>query len=83
MSDRFSETMKYEKITDSQISMKEMLKTVYDALNEKGYDPYDQIIGYILSGDPTYITSHNNARNMIRDIDREDLLKELLSFYLR
>ena len=55
---------------------------VYQALEEKGYDPKNQIIGYILSGDPTYITSFNNARNLIRQIDRDDLLGEMLEVYL-
>ena len=55
---------------------------MYKALEEKGYEPYDQIIGYILSGDPTYITSHNNARSLIREVEREELLGELLKSYL-
>ena len=60
----------------------DMLETVYDALEEKGYNAIDQIVGYILSGDPSYITGHNNARNLIRHIARDDLVEELLHKYL-
>lgn len=60
----------------------DMLKTVYDALEEKGYNAIDQMVGYILSGDPSYITGHNNARNLIRHIERDDLVEELLKGYL-
>jgi uncharacterized protein (UPF0297 family) len=55
---------------------------VYDALKEKGYNPINQIVGYILSEDPTYITTHNNARNLIRRIDRDTLLQSLVKYYL-
>ena len=55
---------------------------VYDALKEKGYNPINQIVGYILSEDPTYITTHNNARNLIRKIDRDTLLQSLVKYYL-
>mgnify|MGYP002596134474 FL=1 len=58
-------------------SIRVILTTVYKALEEKGYNPLNQIVGYILSEDPTYITTHNNARNLIRKIDRDDLLEEL------
>ncbi len=67
---------------DEQMEMKEILATVYDALKEKGYNPLNQIVGYILSEDPTYITNHNNARALIRRIDRDELLGELVKFYL-
>ena len=82
MSDKFMETVRVEKLKGDEPTKKDVLRSVYNSLEEKGYDPYDQVIGYILSGDPTYITSHNNARNIIRDIDREDLLKEMLESYL-
>lgn len=62
--------------------MKESLKSVYTALTEKGYNPVSQIVGYILSEDPTYITTHKNARSIIRRIDRDELLKELVKNYL-
>lgn len=61
----------------------EILRTVYDALDQKGYNPIDQLVGYILSGDPSYITGHNNARNLIRRIERDDLVEELLRVYLK
>lgn len=60
----------------------EILDTVYEAMREKGYDPVNQIVGYLLSGDPTYITSHNNARYMILRIERDELIEELVRFYL-
>lgn len=64
-------------------SIRAVLVTVYKALEEKGYNPLNQIVGYILSEDPTYITTHNNARNLIRKIDRDDLLEALLKDYLK
>jgi uncharacterized protein (UPF0297 family) len=71
------------KIPDNRDStVKEILTTVYKALEEKGYNPVNQIVGYILSEDPTYITTNNNARSLIRKIDRDDLLEILLKNYL-
>ena len=63
--------------------MKRILSEVYNALVEKGYDPLNQIVGYLLSEDPTYITSHNNARSLICKLDRDELLNALVRFYLR
>ena len=60
----------------------EVLDAVYNALDEKGYNPIDQMVGYILSGDPSYITGHNNARNLIRHIERDDLVEDLLRNFL-
>ncbi|MDO5331936.1 MAG: IreB family regulatory phosphoprotein [Bacillota bacterium] len=60
----------------------EILNTVYSALEEKGYNAIDQMVGYILSGDPSYITGHNNARNLIRKVERDDLVEELLRKFL-
>ena len=65
-----------------QKTTEEVLKTVYSALEEKGYNAIDQMVGYILSGDPSYITGHNNARNLIRHIERDDLVEELLRNFL-
>ena len=62
--------------------IRRILTEVYDALKEKGYNPINQIVGYILSEDPTYITTHNNARNLIRRIDRDMLLQSLVRYYL-
>ena len=67
---------------DNEKEMKKILLAVYDALKEKGYNPVNQIVGYILSEDPTYITTHNNARSLIRRIDRDELLHELVKSYL-
>jgi len=66
----------------TQATTEEILKTVYNALEDKGYNSIDQMVGYILSGDPSYITGHNNARNLIRHIERDDLVEELLKSFL-
>lgn len=75
-------TMTFRIANDNEDIMKETLTTVYDALKEKGYNPINQIVGYILSEDPTYITTHNNARSLIRKIDRDELLAEMVKYYL-
>ncbi len=62
--------------------MKRTLQTVYEALNEKGYNSISQIVGYILSEDPTYITTHNNARSLVRKLDRDELLQAMVKTYL-
>ena len=67
---------------DKEQEMKEILTEVYDALRQKGYNPINQIVGYILSEDPTYITTHNNARSLIRRSDRDELLQILVNSYL-
>ena len=69
-------------VTSEQKTPKEILTLVYEALEERGYNPVDQIVGFILSGDPSYITSHNKARSLIRQIDRDDLVEELVRNYL-
>jgi len=74
--------MRFEASKDGDSEVKKIITTVYNALKEKGYDPINQIIGYILSGDPTYITSYNDARSIIRKIERDELLEEILSSYL-
>lgn len=76
------ETMCFKFPKDENIDTKEILKKVYEALKEKGYNPINQIVGYILSGDPTYITSHNGARNLIRQIERDELLEKLVKNYI-
>jgi uncharacterized protein (UPF0297 family) len=78
----FDETMMFDMPKENTREPKEILNLVFAALEEKGYDPIDQIIGYILSGDPTYITSYNNARNIIRKIERDELLEDILREYL-
>lgn len=75
-------TIQYSVRRENEFQTKEILTTVYDALKEKGYNPLNQIVGYILSEDPTYITNHNNARALIRKLDRDELLKIIVKFYL-
>lgn len=83
MSDKFDNfTMKFNVETDLDSEVKSILSSVYNSLKEKGYNPINQIVGYLLSGDPTYITSHNNARNVIRKIERDELIEELLKNYI-
>ncbi len=81
MSKDFSETMLFTPVEDKK-NLREILEEVYNSLEEKGYSPINQLIGYILSGDPTYITSYKGARKLIRQIDRDELLQELLVYYL-
>ena len=78
----FDKTMNFSVERDKSIKSKEILKQVYSALKEKGYNPINQIVGYILSGDPTYITSYNDARNLIRQLDRDELLETLVRSYI-
>jgi uncharacterized protein (UPF0297 family) len=75
-------TIQFTISDEHEREMREILVTVYDALVEKGYNPTNQLVGYILSEDPTYITTHNNARSLIRKIDRDELLQVLLKSYL-
>ena len=67
---------------DREKEVKQLLTVIYDALRQKGYNPINQLVGYILSEDPTYITTHNNARSLIRRIDRDELLRILVKSYL-
>ena len=77
------ETMFYKTTREeSHETTKDILKQVYEALNEKGYNSINQIVGYILSGDPTYITSHKGARNLIRQIERDELLEKMVKNYI-
>ena len=78
----FDGTRKFRVSDDADLEMKQILTAVYDALREKGYNPNNQIVGYIHSEDPTYITNHNNARTLIRKLDRDELLQELVRHYL-
>ena len=77
-----SDTITFKLHYDRESEIKEILLEVYSALSEKGYNPINQIVGYILSEDPTYITNHKNARSLIRRIDRDDLLNLMLKNYL-
>lgn len=80
--DMQDKTMTFSVKDERDHEMKEILTTVYQALNEKGYNPINQLVGYILSEDPTYITTYNNARSLIRRIDRDELLQALVKNYL-
>ena len=75
-------TMSFNVERDKNMRTREILKEVYEALVEKGYNPINQIVGYILSGDPTYITSYNNARNLIRQVEIDELLQKLVKYYI-
>lgn len=77
-----NETMMFKVEKDKVNEAREILLTVYKALSEKGYNPINQIVGYILSGDPTYITNHMNARSIIRRLERDELLEEIVRSYL-
>ena len=69
--------------TGPQIQAKDILEIVYNALVEKGYNPVNQIVGYIMSGDPTYITSYNGARSLVMKVERDEIVEELLNAYIR
>ena len=75
-------TIKFTVPSDDKENMRRILRNVFDALNEKGYNPINQIVGYLLTEDPTYITNHNNARAMICKIDRDELMQVLVREYL-
>ena len=76
-------TMTFSLGQNREDDIKQILTIVYDALKEKGYNPISQLVGYILSEDPTYITTHNNARSLIRRIDRDELLRALVKNYIK
>ena len=75
-------TMKFTVASDDKENMRRILRSVYEALTEKGYNPINQIVGYLLTEDPTYITNYNNARSMICKIDRDELMQVLVREYL-
>lgn len=80
----FDKTMKFNFSEEPQeTNVNEVLFTVYDALSEKGYNPINQIVGYLLSGDPAYIPRHNDARNIIRKLERDEIIEELVKSYLK
>lgn len=76
-------TIKFTVPSDDKANMRRILRSVFDALNEKGYNPINQIVGYLLTEDPTYITNYNNARSMICKLDRDELMQELVRDYLK
>jgi uncharacterized protein (UPF0297 family) len=79
---KLDETMFFDFGDNKQNDVRETLKTVYDALEEKGYNPIDQIVGYLISGDPAYIPRLNDARNLIRKHQRDEIIEELVRYYL-
>jgi len=82
MSREITENTVMFKVQAEENKAREILLEVYDALKEKGYNPINQLVGYLLSGDPAYITNHNNARSLIRKLERDELLEELVKKYL-
>ena len=78
----FDKTMSFKPEKNASNKTQELLKQVYKALEEKGYNPTNQLVGYILSGDPTYITNHNDARQKIRALERDELLEKMLEYYI-
>ncbi|MBR3132478.1 MAG: IreB family regulatory phosphoprotein [Clostridia bacterium] len=78
----FDKTMSFKVTKEVNMDTEDVMKKVYGALVEKGYNPINQIVGYILSGDPTYITSHDNARNLIRSVERDELLEKMVKKYI-
>ena len=77
------DTLIVQKNNQEEIDVKEVMKTVYNALKEKGYNPVNQIVGNVLSGDPTYVTSFNNARTLITKVERDEIIEELVSSYIK
>ena len=82
-SDFSDKTMMFKVQADEVKLVRDIVYQVYNALVEKGYNPINQLVGYLLSGDPAYITSHDNARNLIRQLERDELLEELVKSYLK
>ena len=82
MNNNLDYTQHYKFQKDDLLTVEQVFERVYDALAEKGYDPVNQIVGYIMSGDPTYITSHKNARSIIGKVERDDLIEEAVRFYI-
>ena len=82
MSSKLGETRHFQLPSDTPESAEEIIEVVYQALKAKGHDPIMQMVGYIISGDPTYITSYNNARSLIRRLERDEILEEFVRFYV-
>ncbi|BBB92893.1 MAG TPA: IreB family regulatory phosphoprotein [Methylomusa anaerophila] len=83
MTNTSQETMMFKVNNEETNAAEVILTTVYQSLQEKGYNPINQLVGYLLSGDPTYITSHNNARSLIRKLERDEIIEELVRAYLK
>ncbi len=79
---KLNNTQYFKVQKDTEVIVSEVIRTVYFALTEKGYNPVNQIVGYVMSGDPTYITSHKGARSLIMKVERDEIIEELLRFYI-
>ena len=79
---KMDSTQNFKVLPESENRVGDIMNQVYQAMTEKGYNPVNQIVGYIMSGDPTYITSHNNARSLIMKVERDELVEELLKVYI-
>ncbi len=79
----FNNTQYFKVQKENEISVKEIISAVFTAMTEKGYNPVNQIVGYVMSGDPTYITNHKGARSMIMKVERDEILEELLNNYIK
>ncbi len=82
MNQNLGNTQYFKVHEEPKVSVKETIRLVYEALSEKGYNPVSQIVGYVMSGDPTFITSHKNARSLIMQIERDEIVEELLREYI-
>jgi len=82
MENNIQDTQFFTAVQENKMDVGQVLKLVYEALSEKGYNPVNQIVGYIMSGDPTYITSHKSARSLIMKVERDEILEELLGYYI-
>ena len=82
MDKNLHDTQFFQAVQENKMNVNQVLQLVYEALSEKGYNPVNQIVGYIISGDPTYITSHKNARSMIMKVERDELIEEVLTYYI-
>ena len=83
MNENLHDTQFFQTVQENKMDVDQVLDLVYTGLSEKGYNPVNQIVGYVMSGDPTYITSHKNARSLIMKVERDDILELLLSYYIR
>ena len=83
MSENLHDTQFFKTVKENKMDVSQVLELVYNALSEKGYNPVNQIVGYVMSGDPTYITSHKSARSLIMKVERDDILELLLSYYIK
>ena len=82
MSENLHDTQFFQTVQENKMDVSQVLELVYNALSEKGYNPVNQIVGYVMSGDPTYITSHKSARSLIMKVERDEIVEELLKTYI-